>query len=282
MTEKKVWLVTGAGRGMGVDIAKAALAAGHLVVATGRNTDRVTKALGQSSNLLVVKLDLTKPQDAEEAATAALEKFGRIDVLVNNAANFYAGFFEETSDAQVRAQLETNLFGPMNVTRAILPIMRKQRSGHVITITSLAGVTGLEFVAAYATSKFALEGWMESLRFDVEPYGIRTTIVEPGFFRTELLVEEASTIWPDLSIEDYADRTAAAIPSWQAMNGQQVGDPAKLGAALVTIAGQAQPPLRWVAGSDAVEAIELKAHEILAQITANRALSSSLAHVDTD
>jgi NAD(P)-dependent dehydrogenase (short-subunit alcohol dehydrogenase family)/alkylhydroperoxidase/carboxymuconolactone decarboxylase family protein YurZ len=166
--------------------------------------------------------------DAEAAATAAIDRFGRIDVLVNNAANFYAGFFEEISDAQVRAQLETNLFGPMNVTRAILPVMRKQRSGHVITITSLAGVTGLEFVAAYATSKFALEGWMECLRFHVEPYGIHPTTVEPGCFRTDPLVEGASTIWPELSIEDYAERTAAANPAWRTMNGQQPGDPAKL------------------------------------------------------
>jgi NAD(P)-dependent dehydrogenase (short-subunit alcohol dehydrogenase family) len=283
MTEnKKVWLVTGAGRGMGTDIAKAALAAGHQVVATGRNPEAVAKAVGDSDDLLVVKLDLTKPEDAQAAAQAALDRFGRIDVLVNNAANFYAGFFEETSDAQVRGQFETNVFGPMNVTRAILPIMRKQRSGHVVTIGSLAGQTGLVFVDAYAASKFALEGWMESLRFGVEPYGIRTTIVEPGFFRTELLVEEASTIWPELSIEDYAERTAEAIPGWQAMNGHQAGDPAKLGAALIEIVDLDEPPLRWVAGADAVAAIEQKAHDLLAQIDAHRELSSSLAHDDNN
>jgi NAD(P)-dependent dehydrogenase (short-subunit alcohol dehydrogenase family) len=279
MTEnRQVWIVTGAGRGMGTDIAKAALAAGHRVVATGRNTHTVAQALGESEDLLIVKLDLTEPGDAEAAAKAAVDRFGRIDVLINNAANFYAGFFEETSDAQVRAQLETNLFGPMNVTRSILPVMRRQRSGHVITISSQAGIVGGEFIAAYATSKFAIEGWMESLRFDLEPYGIRTTIVEPGFFRTELLVENASTIWAELSIEDYADRTAATIPGWRSMNGQQTGDPAKLGAALVTIAGQDHPPLRWVAGADAVAVIEQKARDVLVQIDAHRTLSSSLAH----
>ncbi|MFJ3034645.1 SDR family NAD(P)-dependent oxidoreductase [Curtobacterium pusillum] len=280
MTTDKTWLITGASRGMGVDIAKAALAAGHNVVATGRNTDAVTNALGAADNLLVVELDLTRPEDASAAAQAAVNRFGRIDVLVNNAANFYAGFFEETSDSQIRAQMETNFFGPLNVTRAILPIMRKQRSGHVITVTSLAGVTGLEFVAAYASSKFALEGWMESLRFDVEPYGIKTTIVEPGFFRTELLVEGDSTIWPELSIDDYAERTAAAIPSWRSMNGTQAGDPAKLGAALIEIADQENPPLRWVAGADCVEAVEQKAHDLLAQIDANRELSVHLSHDD--
>lgn len=282
MTEnRKVWMITGAGRGMGVDIAKAALAAGHRVVATGRNTDAVAKALGASENLLIVPLDLTKTVDAEAAAAAATERFGRIDVLVNNAANFYAGYFEETSDAQVRAQLETNLFGPMNVTRAVLPVMRKQRSGHIITISSQAGIVGGEFIAAYATSKFAVEGWMESLRYDLEPYGIRTTIVEPGFFRTELLVEDASTIWAELSIDDYAARTAAIIPGWREMNGQQAGDPAKLGTALVKVAGEEHPPLRWVAGADAVAVIERKARDILDGIDAHRELSCSLAHDDT-
>ncbi|WP_350003077.1 SDR family oxidoreductase [Pseudarthrobacter sp. WHRI 8279] len=278
MTEnREVWMITGAGRGMGVDIAKAALAAGHQVVATGR-TGTVESALGASDDLLIVQLDLTKPGDAEEATAAAIDRFGRIDVLVNNAANFYAGYFEETSDAQVRAQLETNLFGPMNVTRAVLPIMRKQRSGHIITISSQAGIVGGEFIAAYATSKLAVEGWMESLRYDLEPYGIRTTIVEPGFFRTELLVEDASTIWAELSIDDYADRTAVTIPGWRNMNGQQAGDPAKLGTALVRIAGEDHPPLRWVAGADAVAVIEQKARDILAQIDAHRELSIHLAH----
>ena len=277
----QVWMITGAGRGMGVDIAKAALAAGHRVVATGRNTGAVAKALGASENLLIVPLDLTKPGDAEAAEAAATERFGRIDVLVNNAANFYAGYFEETSDAQVRAQLETNLFGPMNVTRGVLPGMRKQRSGHIITISSQAGIVGGEFIAAYATSKFAVEGWMESLRYDLEPYGIRTTIVEPGFFRTELLVEDASTTWAELSIDDYADRTAATIPGWRDMNGQQAGDPAKLGTALVKVAGAEHPPLRWVAGADAVAVIEQKARDILEEIDAHRELSCSLAHDDT-
>jgi len=280
MTDKKVWLVTGAARGMGVDIAKAALAAGHAVVATARNTDAVTAALGEDDDLLAIKLDVTDPAHAEAAVKAAVERFGRIDVLVNNAGNFYAGYFEETSPEQVRAQIETNLFGPLNVTRAVLPVMRKQRSGHVVTITSTAGLVGQEFVAAYAASKFGLEGWMESLRFDLEPYGIHTMVVEPGFFRTELLVEDSSTIWPELSIDDYAERTAQTKVAWQGMNGQQPGDPAKLAAALVTLAQQENPPLRWVAGADGIAAVEQKAQDLLAQVDAYRELSSSLAHDD--
>jgi NAD(P)-dependent dehydrogenase (short-subunit alcohol dehydrogenase family) len=280
MADNKVWFVTGAGRGMGVDIVKAALAAGHSVVATGRDADRVRDAIGEHENLHAVALDITDAQAAERAAQQAVDRFGRIDVLVNNAGNFYAGFFEEISPAQFRAQMETNFFGPLNVTRAVLPVMRRQRSGHVITLSSTAGLVGTDFCAAYSASKFALEGWMESLELDVEPYGIRTTLVEPGFFRTELLVEGESTIWPELSIDDYAARTRETIAGWKSMNGRQPGDPAKLAAALVTIAGVDQPPLRWLAGEDAVETAETKAELLLQQLGAYRELSSSLSHDD--
>ena len=273
----KVWFITGAGRGLGIDIARKALAAGHRVVATGRNADRVLQAVGAHANLLTVALDITDPEAAIAAATAAVDRFGRIDVLVNNAGNFYAGYFEEISTTQFRVQMETNFFGPLNVTRAILPVMRKQRSGQVITITSTAGLIGQEFVVAYAASKFALEGWMESLRFDVAPYGIRTMSVEPGFFRTELLVEGASTIWPELSIEDYAGRTAQTIAAWKGMNGQQGGDPAKLAAALVTLSDSGELTLRFVAGADAMAAVEANLTAIQGQIDAHRDLSASLA-----
>ncbi|MFE2429023.1 SDR family oxidoreductase [Streptomyces sp. NPDC059373] len=277
----KVIFVTGAGRGLGTDIAREALAAGHQVVATGRRPEEVEKTLGgPQDNLLVTKLDVTSLEDAQAAAQAAVDRFGRIDVLVNNAGNFFAGYFEEISPAQMRRQIETNLFGPMNVTRAVLPVMRGQRDGHIITISSSAGLIGQEFCVAYAASKFGVEGWMESLRYDVEPYGIRTTVVEPGFFRTELLVD-ASTSWPELSIDDYAPRTAPTIEGWKSMNGRQTGDPAKLAQALLVIADQDQPPLRFVAGADAIEAVEAKARELLAQAQASRELGGNLAHDDT-
>jgi NAD(P)-dependent dehydrogenase (short-subunit alcohol dehydrogenase family) len=195
---------------------------------------------------------------------------------VNNAGNFYAGYFENISPEHFRAQMETNFFGPVNVTRAILPIMRAQRGGQVITVTSLAGLIGQEFVVAYAASKFALEGWMESLRFDVAPFGIKTMIVEPGFFRTELLVEGSSTIWPDLKVDDYAERTKNTITAWSGMNGLQGGDPAKLAAALVTLSDSGELPLRFVAGADAVTAVEAKLKTVQEQIDAHRALSASL------
>ncbi|MGW0648791.1 SDR family oxidoreductase [Streptomyces umbrinus] len=274
----KVILVTGAGRGLGTDIAREALAAGHQVVATGRRPEEVEKTLGgPQDNLLVTKLDVTSPEDAEAAAQAAVDRFGRIDVLINNAGNFFAGYFEEITPDQMRRQIETNLFGPMNVTRAVLPVLRRQRAGHVITLSSSAGLIGQEFCVAYAASKFGVEGWMESLRYDVEPYGIRTTVVEPGFFRTELLVD-ASTTWPEPTIDDYAERTTATIAAWKSMNGQQTGDPAKLARALLTIADRAEPPLRFVAGADAIEGVEAKARELLAQAQASRELGGDLAY----
>ena len=210
MTEKKVWFITGAGRGMGVDIAKAALAAGYGVVATGRDPERVSAAIGDSDDLLSVKLDVTDTADAQAAVEAAIDRFGRIDVLVNNAGNFNAGFFEEISPQDFRAQIETTLFGPVNVTRAALPVMRAQRSGLLITISSTAGISGQQFCTAYAASKFGVEGWMESLTPEVAPFGIRTMLVEPGFFRTELLTPE-STKFAGSSIEDYAERTEQTV-----------------------------------------------------------------------
>ena len=276
MSNKQIWFITGAGRGMGIDIAKAALAAGHAVVATGRNAERVSSALGANDDLLAVKLDVTSLDDAKDAVRAAVERFGRIDVLINNAGNFYAGFFEEITPEDFRAQIETTMFGPMNVTRAILPVMRAQRSGLIVAISSTAGIVGQEFCTAYAASKFGIEGWIESLTPEVAPFGIRTMLVEPGFFRTELLTPE-STSYAKASIDDYAVRTEQTVTAWNSMNGQQGGDPAKLALALVELAGQREPPLRFVAGVDAMATVEKKANDLIAQADAHRDLSSNLA-----
>jgi NAD(P)-dependent dehydrogenase (short-subunit alcohol dehydrogenase family) len=276
MTNRKVWFITGAGRGMGLFFAKAALAAGHAVVATGRDTERVSSALGQSNDLLAVKLDVTIRADADAAVRSAVERFGRIDVLVNNAASFYAGYFEELTQEQVDRQLATSLIGPMNVTRAVLPVMRKQRSGHIISISSSAGLAaGFDFVSAYAASKFGLEGWMEALNAEIAPFGITTTIVNPGFFRTELLTEQ-STNYAEASVADYDERRAPLLDYWKSQNGKQSGDPAKLARALLTIASQEPPPRRFIAGADAIGSAEQKIAELKAQIDANRELSTSL------
>src|SRR6185436_11900453 len=259
MTEKKVWLITGAGRGLGVDIAKAVLSTGHAVVATGRDAAKVRAAVGDHDRLLAIKLDVTRPEDAPAAVEAAVATFGRLDVLVNNAGNFFAGFFEELSSEQVRGQIETLLFVPMNVTRAALPVMRTQRSGLLVTISSTAGIAGQMFCTAYAAAKFGIEGWMESLTPEIAPFGIRTMLVEPGFFRTELLTND-STTYAKPSIDDYAEKTKEIVAAWKSMDGKQGGDPAKLAAALVKLAMLDEPPARFAAGADAVQTFEAKAN----------------------
>ena len=279
MSEKNVWLVTGAGRGLGMEIAKAALAAGHAVVATGRDAAKVAAAVGDHDNLLAVALDVTRAQDAQAAVEAAVAKFSRLDVLVNNAGNFFAGFFEELSPEQVRDQIETLLFGPMNVTRAVLPAMRAQRSGLVVTISSTAGITGQLFCTAYAAAKFGIEGWMESLTPEIAPFGIRTMLVEPGFFRTELLTTD-STTYAHPTIPDYAAQAKEIVAAWKSMDGKQGGDPARLANALVQLAALQEPPTRFAAGADAVQVFEAKAQTLLAQARAHHELSTSLAYED--
>jgi NAD(P)-dependent dehydrogenase (short-subunit alcohol dehydrogenase family) len=277
MTEQKVWLITGAGRGLGVDIAKAVLAGGHAVVATGRDAAKVSAAVGDHDNLLALKLDVTRPEDAQAAVEAAVANFGRIDVLVNNAGNFFAGFFEELSPEQVRNQIETLLFGPMNVTRAILPVMRKQRSGLVLTISSTAGIAGQMFCTAYAAAKFGIEGWMESLTPEIAPFGIRTMLVEPGFFRTELLTND-STTYAKPSIADYAEKTREIVAAWKSMDGSWQATTSRRRAREAR--RFKEPPTRFAAGADAMQTLEAKANTLLAQAQAHRELSTSLAHDD--
>jgi NAD(P)-dependent dehydrogenase (short-subunit alcohol dehydrogenase family) len=272
----KVWFITGAGRGMGLEITKAALAAGHKVVATGRRIDSVAKAVGESADLLVVKLDVTNASDAEAAVKATIDRFGRIDVLVNNAASFYAGYFEELTPEQMDLQLATSLRGPMNVTRAFLPVMRKQRSGKIISISSTAGLVGYEFCTAYSASKFGLDGWTESLQAEVGPFGIQTMIVNPGAFRTQLLTKE-STTYASHSVADYNEQRAKQEQFWTSRDGKQANDPAKLARALIELASQDDLPRRFLAGADAVATAERKIAELQRQIDAHRKLSSSLA-----
>jgi len=281
MTDRKIWFVTGAGRGMGVDFAKAALAAGNAVVATGRNPDAVAKAVGEADDLLAAELDVTSTEDAEQAVRAAVDRFGRIDVLVNNAGNFYAGYFEELAPEQIERQLATNLLGPMNVARAALPVMREQRSGHIVSISSGAGLVGFEFCSAYAASKFGLEGWMESLAPEVAPFGIHTTIVDLANFRTEILTRKSAT-YAKSSLQDYADRTTQQLRGWEEQSGSQPFDPAKLAQALLTIASQDSPPARFIAGADAIALAEQKVAALQEAINADRDLSTSLALDEID
>jgi NAD(P)-dependent dehydrogenase (short-subunit alcohol dehydrogenase family) len=275
MADRKVWFITGASRGMGVAFTTAALAAGDAVVATGRRPDEVLNAVGESDDLLVVRLDVTSVDDANAAVESAVERFGRIDVLVNSAGASFKGYFEEMSPVQVEQQLATNLIGPMNVTRAVLPVMRTQHSGHLVAISSGAGLVAFEYSSVYAASKAGLEGWMGALEQEVAPFGIRTTIVNPGFFRTGLASPE-SLIWPALSIRDYAERSAAQRKWWQSQDGQQAGDPEKLAQALLTIVGEDPPPRRFLAGADTIALAQRKIDELQEQIESHRELSTSL------
>lgn len=272
----KVWFITGAARGMGASFVRAALAAGDRVVATTRRPEDVSATFDDDENLFAVRLDVTSVDDATAAVNDALERFGRIDVVVNSAGASFKGFFEEMSPRQVEQQLSTNLLGPMNVTRAALPVMRRQRSGHVISISSGAGLVGFAYSSVYAASKFGLEGWMGALAQEVEPFGIRTTIVNPGFFRTGLASPE-SLIWPDVVIDDYAERSAEQRRWWQAQDGQQSGDPDKLAAAVITIAGADSPPQRLIAGADVIALAERKIADLQGQIDDQRGLAASFA-----
>lgn len=276
MKTPRVWMITGAGRGMGASFVRAALDAGDAVVATGRRPDEPAATLGDADRLLTVELDVTNPTDAAHATSAAVDRFGRIDVVVNSAGASFKGYFEEMSPAQVEAQLATNLIGPMNVTRAVLPVMRHQRSGHLVAISSGAGLIGFEYSSVYAASKAGLEGWMMALDAEVADFGITTTIINPGWFRTTLASPD-SLVWPDLTIDDYAERSAAQRAWWSAQDGRQAGDPDKLAQALLTIVDENPPPKRFLAGSDAIAIAERKIDELRAQIEAHRALSTALA-----
>ncbi len=272
----KIWFITGATRGIGAELARAALAAGHSVVATGRKEEDVRRALGDSSRLLPVALDVTKPRQIEEAVRTAVAKLGRIDVLVNNAGYGLVGAVEELSAEELAAQFETNVLGLAAVTRAVAPVLRAQRAGRIFNVSSAAGIVGFPGAAAYCASKFAVEGLSESMAHELAPLGIHVTIVEPGYFRTEFLTGD-SVRYAAKVVPDYDATVGAARRSAREMNGQQSGDPKKLAQAILTLAEAERPPLRFIAGADAVGALEASIASRRADLEAYRELSLSLA-----
>jgi NAD(P)-dependent dehydrogenase (short-subunit alcohol dehydrogenase family) len=273
----KTWLITGASRGMGAGFAKAALEAGDAVVATSRSAESISKALGVSERLLPFTLDVTRPADAESAVDAAVQRFGRIDVLVNNAGYGLCGALEECSAEETLAQYQTNVFGMINVTRATLPVLRGQRAGHIVNISSVGGFHADAGISAYCGTKFAVEGLSDALAKEVAPLGIRVTIVEPGYFRTELLAPEALQ-YAATEIDDYAETAGLVRRSVPAMHGKQAGDPRKLALALLRIVNSSDPPLRFLAGSDAVGVFEQKLEQARTDLDRWRELSISLAY----
>jgi len=272
---QKIWFITGASRGLGVEIAKAALRAGDRVVATGRRREAVIEALGtDSEQLLNLALDVTDAGQTRAAVQAAVSRFGKIDVLVNNAGYGHLGFFEENGAEDAQAQFATNLFGVFNVTWAALPSMRSARQGHIFNISSIAGLLGAELGSLYSASKFALEGYSESLAKEVAPFGLHVTIVEPGPFRTDFLTPESIRFGAH-PVSDYDQRRTLLQAAFQQRNGQQPGDPAKLAQAMVDLANEAQPPMRFIAGSYAVDAADTKLAGMQVELDRWRQLSLS-------
>jgi NAD(P)-dependent dehydrogenase (short-subunit alcohol dehydrogenase family) len=271
----KVWFVTGANSGIGAGIAKAALKAGDRVVATGRNLDKLRTAFDgvAGERLALVQLDVTDETKAQAAVAEAIERFGRIDVLINNAGYSLLGNFEELTVADFEGMLATNFYGVLKVMRAALPVMRKQRSGHVINISSVAGVAAFKHCSAYSASKFAVEGMSLAVAAEVEQFGIKLTVVEPGFFRTSLL-DHNNARYAESTITDYASE-GSARDMWSAYDGKQQGDPDKLGATLVRITRMENPPKIFAAGSDAVQAITPAVEERLKSLRDNASLSGS-------
>jgi NAD(P)-dependent dehydrogenase (short-subunit alcohol dehydrogenase family) len=272
---EKVWFLTGASRGFGLEIARKILAQGDRVVATARRAEQILTHLPDAGDaLLPINLDVTDADQAAEAVRSAVDTFGRIDVLVNNAGRGLLGAVEEASDASVRAVYEVNVFGTLTMQRAVLPIMRRQRSGHIINISSVAGLAGGPGWGIYCSTKFALEGFSEALAQEVRPLGIRVTIVEPGYFRTDFL--DASSLGTEETvIADYESTVGEVRAHAADVNHAQPGDPIKAAAAIVDIASAAEPPVHLLLGSDCVAAVEAKIDDLKADIDAWRTLSMS-------
>ncbi|HMH37463.1 MAG TPA: SDR family oxidoreductase [Streptosporangiaceae bacterium] len=274
------WFVTGASRGFGRELTGQLLARGHRVAATLRRPEQLNDLAGRHQDRLWVRaLDVTDTGQMRRVVAEAFTDLGRVDVVVSNAGFGVFGAAEDLTDAQVEAMIATNLTASIQLARAVVPYLRGQGGGRLLQLSSMGGHIAFPAFSMYHATKWGIEGFYESLAVEVEPFGIRTMLVEPGFFRSELLAPE-STKFAEPSIDDYAERTKQTVAGWKSMNGLQSGDPAKLAGALVQLASQDEPPLRFAAGADAVGALEQKARDLLAQASAYRELSSSLAHDD--
>jgi NAD(P)-dependent dehydrogenase (short-subunit alcohol dehydrogenase family) len=271
---ERVWLVTGASRGFGAEISKAVLAAGDKLVATAR-TMRGLEHLGASSNLFTAVLDVTNERQVRDAVHAALAHFGHIDILVNNAGILLLGAVEESSGDEVERLYRTNVFGLLNVTRALLPSMRQRRSGHIINISSVAGYSAYAGFGVYSSTKFAVEGLTEALHIELAPIGIHVTVVEPGFFRTDILDSSKSLIETAERITDYADTAGAVRDAVPGYNDHQPGDPAKLAQALLELVNVVDPPLRLPLGPDTLTRMAEKNTLVERETSAWQALAAS-------
>ncbi|WP_275791435.1 oxidoreductase [Pararhizobium gei] len=270
----KVWFITGAARGIGKEVARAALAAGDKVVITGRNVEQLTKAYKGDDDVLALQLDVSNEEQAATAVDAAVAYFGRIDVLLNNAGFGQLGLFEEIGSAAIVNQFNTNVFGLLNVTRAVLPVMRKQRGGHILNVSSIGGSVGFAGSTVYCATKYAVEGFSESLALEVADFGIKVSIVAPGFVRTDFL-DSSSVRYGDKTIDDYAEVSANIRATYDSYSHKQAGDPKKLASAIVTLANQNEPPVRLLTGSDAIAMAREKIGKVDQEIDRWQDLSAS-------
>ena len=270
----KTWFITGASRGFGALFAKEALGRGDNVVASARDPKAVTEAVGAHPNLLAVKLDVTSEPDAHAAVEQAIARFGRIDVLVNNAGFGVLGAIEEITAAEVEAVYRTNVFGLLNVTRAALPHLRRQRSGHILNISSIGGYQAAAAWGVYCSTKFAVEALSEGLAAELAPLGVKVTVVEPGYFRTDFLDGGSLTTTAKV-IDDYAATVGELRKKAVELNHQQPGDPARLAKALLQVVDAPSPPLRMPFGSDTVAMIEAKNAFVAGELATWRDLAVS-------
>lgn len=276
-----VYFITGAARGLGAHLTREALRRGHQVVATARAPRAVTAAFpGETAALLPLPLDVTDEEQAHAAAQAASVRFGRIDVLVNNAGRGLLGAVEEASDAEVRAVYETNVFGLLTVVRAVAPVLRRQRAGQIVNLSSVGGFVGSPGWGVYNSTKFAVEGISEALRAELAPLGITVTVVEPGYFRTDFL-DSSSLHLVDRRLDDYADGPVGQVRQRATqVNHAQPGDPARAAAAIIDVVDSGRAPLRLQLGRDAVRAVEAKIETVRRELTEWRELAESTDHDD--
>jgi NAD(P)-dependent dehydrogenase (short-subunit alcohol dehydrogenase family) len=271
---QRVWMITGASRGFGARMARAALERGDAVVATARKPETVIEALGAHPKLLPLALDVTREAQAHEVVAAALARFGRIDVLVNNAGYGLLGAVEEASADEVRRLYETNVFGLLNVTRAVLPAMRRQRAGRILNFSSVGAVRSAAGFGVYCSTKFAVEGLSEALRAELAPLGIHVTSVQPGYFRTDFLDASSLAVSPS-TIDDYAQTAGNVRTLAGQISHNQPGNPELLAQAILSLADAPQPPVRLPLGSDTLQAIEQKLALVRQETDAWRAVAAS-------
>ncbi|MHA4812543.1 oxidoreductase [Flavitalea flava] len=282
MKKQKVWFITGASRGFGLDITKSALESGDKVVATVRSRpERLTATLGGNADLLVVVLDVTNKNQVKEGVQKAIEKFGRVDVLVNNAGYGLLAATEEASDEEIRKQYETNVFGLLNVTREILPFMRENKTGHVINVSSLFGYgASVPGFGLYGSTKYAVEGITEGLAVELAPFGIKVTAVAPGLFSTDFLAGDSYVPSKNV-LEAYKASVGQMRTAAGQLHGNQPGDPAKLANVIIKLAASENPPLHLPIGKDSVNAFRKNSAKIEKEVAEWETISGSTDHIQT-